>query len=109
MGVAYIMISRHVSAYKFLINALPPQIPPPTLDEFGRTVSSEFRDPWEGRVGVAKGFSQVIRHLSTDEALSLLKYIIPGGIYDRSEHVRGTMTEAAKEAITEHGEVGVVT
>ena len=33
--------------------------PPPTSDEFGRVVATEYRDQWEGRVGVAKAMEQV--------------------------------------------------
>ena len=33
--------------------------PPPTSDEFGRVVATEYHDKWEGRVGVAKAMEQV--------------------------------------------------
>lgn len=33
--------------------------PPPTSDEFGRVVTTEYHDKWEGRVGVAKAMEQV--------------------------------------------------
>lgn len=56
-------------------------------------------------MGVAKGFSQLPKHLSRDETMELLKHIIPLGISDRTHDVRVAMIGAAQEAIAVHGEV----
>ena len=59
-------------------------------------------------MGVAKGYSQLPVFLSTEDTMCLLKEVIPRGISDRNSEVRVAMTEAAQEAIAQHGEVGVV-
>ena len=100
--------------YKFLLSVIYISLfnqyllkaPPPSTDEFGRTISTEYQDPWEGRVGVAKGYAQLPKYLSAKETMELMKEIIPMGISDKSPVVRAAMTEAAQAAIAEHGEVG---
>ena len=63
------------------------------------------RDPWESRVGVAKALEQLSGHLSLEDSMTLLKFLIPGALSDPSTEVQAAMMAAAKAAIGTHGEV----
>ena len=55
--------------------------PPPKEDSFGRTVVTAVSDPWECRVGVARALEQLPSHLSPEQTMTLLNFMIPGTIY----------------------------
>lgn len=77
--------------------------PPPEKDSFGRVVVVQYRDPWETRVGVAKALAELPAHLTPDETMKLLQFIIPGCLSDRHTLVREAMQQAAQTAIAVHG------
>ncbi|XP_019853006.1 PREDICTED: eIF-2-alpha kinase activator GCN1 isoform X2 [Amphimedon queenslandica] len=78
--------------------------PVPTADKFGRTLSIDYKDPWEGRVGVAKCLAEFPAHQSRDQCMTMLLFIIPLGLSDANEEVRENMKETALSAISVHGE-----
>jgi hypothetical protein len=78
--------------------------PPPNVDEFGRVIAVEYKDPWEARVGVAKGLAQLSPIMSSDQCLKMIKFIIPLGLNDTSSHVREAMIDTCSLIITNHGE-----
>ena len=75
------------------------------MDSVGRIIPSRREDQWEGRVGVAKAMGQLGPLLSEEEALKLLRSIIPWGLEDPRGEVRVAMQEAAASTIATHGKV----
>ena len=78
--------------------------PPPTKDSFGRDLVVEYRDQWEGRVGVAKALEQLSQHADLSETMRFLKFVIPKALSDPSPKVQSAMMAAAKAAISCHGD-----
>ena len=79
--------------------------PPPKKDSFGRDIFIEYRDQWEGRVGVAKALEQLSEHAESEEALKFLKFVIPGALSDPNPKVQSAMMAAAQAAIGCHGDM----
>jgi hypothetical protein len=77
--------------------------PPPTEDNFGRTVYIQVSDPWECRVGVARALEQLPSHMTPKETMRLLTFTIPGALSDPCPDVLDALMTAAKTAISCHG------
>ena len=56
-------------------------------------------------MGVAKALEQLSSHLSLENSMTLLKFLIPGALSDPSTEVQAAMMAAARAAIGTHGEV----
>ena len=82
--------------------------PPPQEDAFGRVIVTEFKDPWESRVGVAKALEQLPKFVDASRSMDLLKFVIPDALSDPSAEVRAAIVAAARAAISTHGEVRYV-
>ena len=80
--------------------------PPPQKDAFGRVIVTEFKDPWESRVGVAKALEQLPKFVDASRSMDLLKFVIPDALSDPRAEVQGAIVAAARAAISTHGEVG---
>ena len=78
--------------------------PPPSKDSFGRDLIVEYRDQWEGRVGVAKALEQLSQHADLAETMRFLKFVIPKALSDPSLKVQSAMMAASKAAIGCHGD-----
>ena len=73
------------------------QIPPPVIDHLGRTVSSNFVDPWEKRQGVGLAVQKCASFLPHDMLETIFHFFVPGGLGDRDERVRKQMLDASVE------------
>ena len=82
-------------------------MPPPITDSLGRVMIPEHVDPWESRVGVARGLGQLPPHLLSDQCMELLMFLIPAGVSDPNSEVCNAMVDTAQTGITQHGEVHV--
>lgn len=78
--------------------------PPPSKDAFGREILVEYKDAWECRVGVAKAMEQLSTHATMAQAMTFLKFVIPGALSDPSPNVQNAIMVAAQAAIGCHGD-----
>lgn len=79
--------------------------PPPSKDAFGREILVEYKDEWECRVGVAKAMEQLSTRANTTQAMTFLKFVIPGGLSDPNPKVHSAIMVAAQTAICCHGDL----
>lgn len=77
----------------------------PSVDSFGRAITTDYKDPWEGRVGVAKGLAELLPYQCPDECTEMFQLIVPMALADVNSEVREAMKETALAAIAQHGEV----
>lgn len=73
----------------------------------GRALTDLPADKWEGREGVARALAQLPEFLSKEQALSLLKFVVPLGLADARKEVQEAMKLAAESIVEHHGKVGV--
>ena len=59
-------ITREVST-NFFAGPFLFQIPPPVIDNLGRTVSAPFVDPWEARQGIGLALEKIAPHVPEDQ------------------------------------------
>ena len=74
-------------------------------DSFGRTIVVEYKDAWEGRLGVAYALGELPVHMTAELCMEMLKFMIPLCLSDSSNLVRTAMIDASSTAISQHGEV----
>ena len=80
-------------------------VPPPSKDAFGREVLVVYKDAWECRVGVAKAMEQLSTRSNTTQAMTFLKFVIPGALADPNPKVHSAIMGAAQTAICCHGDL----
>jgi HEAT repeat protein len=76
----------------------------PVTNEVGRVVGEPLPDPWEGRLGVARGLEHVAPHISAEVASLMVQFMIPQGLGDRQGDVRAGMLAGCLAVLGAHEE-----
>lgn len=84
------------------------KIPPPVIDHLGRTVSTNFVDPWESRQGIGLALERCASFLPMDLLELLFCFFVPTGLGDRDERVRKQMLDASIEYVNMYGEANMM-
>ena len=92
------MLDQLVSTYHTHLTT-----PPPSKDAFGREIFVEYRDNWQCRVGVAKTMEQLSTRANITQAMTFLKFVIPGALSDPNPKVQHAIIVGAQTAISCHG------
>ena len=74
----------------------------PVKNEVGRIIGEPLPDPWEGRLGVTRGLEYISPHISVEDALLVLQFMVPQGLGDRHVDVRVGMLAAALAVLNAH-------